>query len=299
MLSNLRHPSILTVYGTLLAGTPEQPVLMMVMDYASRGSLRELLKQAADGRQQLPMHVRLRIGVSIAAGVEYLHAQKPPIIHCDLKPGNIVLSDGNGEFVTKVADFGLSISTTALREQPGALAAGTLRYQAPEIMLLPLHPDRLPPNIVPEAVDTYAFGLTLFELLHTGVGGGGTPTGDSTSSPQDTTTSSSSMAAANAAADAANEERERSVALSATERGVLSSRVNPAMAGLKRTEADFALKIRADVSADVRDMLVASMSLDPLLRPSFARVRPLLHQAWQREREADTKRKQDDSTSSG
>ncbi|KAL4611486.1 hypothetical protein ACB092_08G127100 [Castanea dentata] len=74
--------------------------MMIVSEYHSKGDLAcYLLKK---GRLS-PSKV-LRFALDIARGMNYLHACKPdPIIHCDLKPKNILLDNG-GQL--KVAGFG-------------------------------------------------------------------------------------------------------------------------------------------------------------------------------------------------
>ena len=69
---------------------------MMVMQYAELGSLKSVLQMAVQSGQ--PMAVlswanRLRIAAEIAAGVDFLHNQSPPIIHCDLKCENVVMTE--------------------------------------------------------------------------------------------------------------------------------------------------------------------------------------------------------------
>ena len=51
---------------------------------------------------------RMKLALQIAEGMEVLHAMKPPILHRDLKSLNVFITKKEGEWVGKVADFGLS-----------------------------------------------------------------------------------------------------------------------------------------------------------------------------------------------
>jgi serine/threonine protein kinase len=94
----------------------------------------------------------LRIARGIASGVNALHAEG--IVHCDLKPGNIMLDAASGGAATPViVDFGLATRATA---GPAKAVSGSPQYMAPEqFRLAPVSP----------AVDVYAFGLILFEMI--------------------------------------------------------------------------------------------------------------------------------------
>ncbi|KAL7068255.1 protein kinase domain-containing protein [Cryptosporidium serpentis] len=94
---------------------------------------------------------------------ETLPLQRDPIIHYDLKPGNIILHKG----CCKIADFGLSkvadpISGEAIIERIGG---GTVWYQPPEILLRP--GDSFDKSrIVTHKVDIWAIGCIFYEILH-------------------------------------------------------------------------------------------------------------------------------------
>lgn len=86
LLSNLRHPNILAIFGVARASNR----VMMVMALGARGSLMDVLRKAAgqhgpaslDGG--LPWHRRLSIAVGIASGLRFMHSQTPPILHREL-----------------------------------------------------------------------------------------------------------------------------------------------------------------------------------------------------------------------
>jgi len=113
-----------------------------VMEYLENGSLANLL-----GRGPISVRDAVRIGRDVLTGL--VHAHGSGILHCDLKPANILL-DKNNE--ARLADFGQSRLS---HEQHHAL--GTLFYMAPE---------QADVNAVPDARwDVYAWGAVLYQAL--------------------------------------------------------------------------------------------------------------------------------------
>jgi hypothetical protein len=113
-----------------------------VMEYMERGSLEERL-----GGGPLPVAEALTLARDVAVGL--VHAHGKGILHCDLKPANIML-DQDGK--PRLADFGQSRLT---HEHSPAL--GTLFYMAPEQADLKAVPDA--------RWDVYALGALLYQML--------------------------------------------------------------------------------------------------------------------------------------
>jgi serine/threonine protein kinase len=90
---------------------------------------------------------------SVAQGMRYLHSFSPPILHRDIKPGNILVSK-NG--TCKITDFGVS---RLMAEGKARMTrdAGTLMYMAPECF-----DDRVEYG---EKSDVFSYGLVLLELM--------------------------------------------------------------------------------------------------------------------------------------
>jgi len=113
-----------------------------VMEYLEKGSLAQLLE-----RGPLPVDEAVRIAKSMAQAL--VHAHGSGVLHCDLKPAN-VLFDAGGE--ARLCDFGQSRLSS---ERTPAL--GTLFYMAPEQAVL---------DGVPDARwDVYALGALLYQML--------------------------------------------------------------------------------------------------------------------------------------
>ncbi len=101
----------------------------------------------------------------VASGLTWLHNMKPPVIHQDIKPDNVMISE-NGDFM--ITDFGVSthLKSTLRKSMSAAFSsAGTIAYMAPE---------RFSKDNTPiMANDIYSLGATVFEMLT-----GDTPFGD-------------------------------------------------------------------------------------------------------------------------
>ncbi|KAE9384827.1 kinase-like protein, partial [Gymnopus androsaceus JB14] len=91
----------------------------------------------------------------ILNGLEYLHSRNPPVVHGDLKGGNILVSD-LGQ--CRLADFGLAGMMSALQTLSSSTADGTrgsIRWMAPELFTTSK------PSTV---TDMYALGCTIYEI---------------------------------------------------------------------------------------------------------------------------------------
>jgi len=117
------HPNIVTVHDTEFT-TNGQPCI--VMEHYPGGSLAELISEV---RQLNPKEV-LEVGVAIAAALEASH--QAGVLHCDLKPQNILISEFGQP---ALGDFGISTFTEERTRTGSDASAGfTLAYAAPEIV---------------------------------------------------------------------------------------------------------------------------------------------------------------------
>mmetsp|Transcript_8588 Transcript_8588/g.35801 ORF Transcript_8588/g.35801 Transcript_8588/m.35801 type:complete len:850 (+) Transcript_8588:147-2696(+) len=142
MLCKLRHPNIVLLLGAIIQ--PDQ--LCLVMELCQGGPLNRLLKQRRLSIKEVAM-----LAKQIAMAMNWLHSRSPPILHLDIKPGNILLTD-NHSLQVKVSDFGLARTA---KSKSGAVV-GTRRYMAPEMM------QRQPIN---EKADIYSYGVLLWQIL--------------------------------------------------------------------------------------------------------------------------------------
>src|SRR5215212_9906832 len=119
---------------------------VVAMDWVEGTDLATLL--AANGRPGIASPSVLAYLAQAAEALTHLHSQSPPVIHGDVKPGNLILTKGGR---IKLIDFGLSSAPNVPR-----VRAGTPGYRAPE----------LAGGAVPSrASDVYALAATAFALL--------------------------------------------------------------------------------------------------------------------------------------
>ncbi|KAH1048474.1 hypothetical protein J1N35_039258 [Gossypium stocksii] len=122
LFQKIRHPNVVQFLGAVTQSSP----MMIVTEYLPKGDLRAFLK----GKGALKPMTALRFALDIARGMNYLHENKPPIIHRDLEPSNI-LRDDSGHL--KVADFGVSKLLTVKEVKPLTCPVTSCRYVAPEV----------------------------------------------------------------------------------------------------------------------------------------------------------------------
>src|SRR5262249_33694585 len=96
---------------------------LVAMDWVDGTDLATLLRDR--GRPGLAPSSVLAYLAQAAEALMHLHSQQPPIVHGDVKPGNLILTKGGR---VKLVDFGLSSAPNALRRR-----SGTPGFRAPEL----------------------------------------------------------------------------------------------------------------------------------------------------------------------
>ena len=149
LAAQLQHPHIVPV----LAAGEAAALMYYTMPFVEGESLRASLTRSGE----MPVGDALRVLRDVAAALAYAH--KHGVIHRDIKPDNILLSDG----YAVVTDFGVAkaIRASATDGSGGltslGVALGTPAYMAPE--------QAAADPIVDHRADIYAFGILAYELL--------------------------------------------------------------------------------------------------------------------------------------
>ena len=144
-LSLLSHPNIVQVYNTMITNSTKY----IIMEYVEGITL----KKHIDHRGALPEREVLYYASQILSALDYMHSKG--IVHCDIKPQNIILLQ-NGSI--KVADFGIARLDAMLdrSKEKSDTALGTVYYVSPEQAQ----------GKAPRAEsDLYSLGVMLYEAM--------------------------------------------------------------------------------------------------------------------------------------
>jgi tetratricopeptide (TPR) repeat protein len=147
-LLRLDHPSLVELYGY---GVLEGVGLFLAMELVEGETLDAYVARVG----QLDTLEAVRLVRKVAEALAHCHARG--VLHLDLKPSNIVLSDPH-EPRLKILDFGLATLTSSWLPGDTRVTAGTVGYMAPEC----LRSGRARPD---PRMDLYALGTILYELL--------------------------------------------------------------------------------------------------------------------------------------
>jgi serine/threonine protein kinase len=141
--SRMQHPRIVPVHDF----GEENGIPYIVMAFIDGGSLAQKIKD----KGPLPLEETARLLEQIAEGLDYAHQHG--IIHRDFKPSNILLDKNNNAYLS---DFGIAKVSQETAQLTGSGIVGTPTYMAPEMFK-----QELPTP----AVDIYALGITLYQML--------------------------------------------------------------------------------------------------------------------------------------
>ena len=128
--SRLRHPNIVKFLGVYYptGGASGMRLPVMVMEMMAQ-NLTSFVEKFVDKQQSIPVHLKFSVINDVALGLYYLHSHTPPIIHRDLSPNNILLTDHN---VAKIGDLGVAKVVQAGAKK--TTAPGTIDFMPPEAL---------------------------------------------------------------------------------------------------------------------------------------------------------------------
>ncbi|GKV12669.1 hypothetical protein SLEP1_g23792 [Rubroshorea leprosula] len=148
ILSKIHSPRLVNLLGF----SNDSKDRLLVVEFMSNGTLYDFLH--SNSSRPLNWGRRIRLALQVAKALETLHAQKPPIIHRDVKSANVLI-DRN--FNARLGDFGLAlrcgVDDYRLRSTP---PAGTMGY---------LDPCYVTPDNLSTKTDVFSFGILLLEII--------------------------------------------------------------------------------------------------------------------------------------
>jgi hypothetical protein len=151
LIGRINHINLVRMMGFCSEGKNR----LLVYEYVENESLDKYLFGERSTKNMLGWRQRYKIALGTARGLAYLHHECLEwIVHCDVKPENILLTR---DFDAKIADFGLA--KLAKRDSPSfnfTHMRGTMGYMAPEWAL------NMPINV---KVDVYSYGVVLLEIV--------------------------------------------------------------------------------------------------------------------------------------
>lgn len=141
--AGLSHPNIVSIFDVGVDGDDH----FIVMECVPGSTLKEKIK--AEAPLEIPLAVK--IAKDIADGLASAHANN--IVHCDIKPHNILMTDDNR---AKIGDFGIARAVTESTMTYSGSVMGSVHYFSPEqargLMITPKS-------------DVYSLGIVLYEML--------------------------------------------------------------------------------------------------------------------------------------
>ncbi|XP_042460720.1 probable LRR receptor-like serine/threonine-protein kinase At1g05700 [Zingiber officinale] len=150
-LTKVHHRNLVSLVGYC----NEVKHLGLVYEFMSQGTLQDHLRGRANNARALSWRQRLHMAIDAAQGLEYLQKGcKPPLVHRDVKSGNILLSE---TLEAKIADFGLSKAfLSEVNSHISTVVVGTPGY---------LDPEYYNTSQLSEKSDVYSYGVVLLELI--------------------------------------------------------------------------------------------------------------------------------------
>ena len=142
-VARLSHPNIVNIYDVGI----EDGINYIVMELAEGITLKEYIRK----KGYLTPKETVEISTQIASAIS--HAHKNHIIHRDIKPQNILVSDTG---IIKVTDFGIAKATSRNTVTSTATAMGSVHYISPE---------QAKGRFCDEKSDIYSLGITMYEMV--------------------------------------------------------------------------------------------------------------------------------------
>ncbi|XP_054788445.1 G-type lectin S-receptor-like serine/threonine-protein kinase SD2-5 [Prosopis cineraria] len=150
IIGSIHHHHLVRLKGFCAEGSHK----LLAYEYMANGSLDQWIFKKSDGEFMLGWDTRFNIALGTAKGLAYLHEDcDSKIVHCDIKPENVLLDDN---FLAKVSDFGLAKLMNREQSRVFTTLRGTRGYLAPEWITN---------TAISEKSDVYSYGMVLLEII--------------------------------------------------------------------------------------------------------------------------------------
>ncbi|TYG82060.1 hypothetical protein ES288_D01G056600v1 [Gossypium darwinii] len=148
VLRNTRHRNLVKVISSC---SNDLNFKALVLEFMPNGSLDKWLYS---NNQYLDILQRLNIMIDVASALEYLHhGNATPVVHCDLKPNNVLLDE---DMVAHLSDFGIAKLLCEEVSMIQTMTMATFGYMAPGYGI---------EGIISTKGDVYSFGILLMEII--------------------------------------------------------------------------------------------------------------------------------------
>lgn len=142
-IASLSHPNIVNIHDVGI----ENNINFIVMEYVNGKTLKQIIKETV----RLSTLNTLAISTQIAKALEYAH--KNNIVHRDIKPDNILITEDN---IVKLTDFGIAKVTDSVTITNSNNIIGSVHYFSPE---------QAKGKFVDCRADIYALGIVMYEMI--------------------------------------------------------------------------------------------------------------------------------------
>ena len=144
--ASLSHPNIVNVYDVGAEEVNGQRIYYIVMEYINGKTLKEIIRE----KGKLSLGETLDYSIQMAEALE--HAHKNHIVHRDIKPHNIMITEDGR---VKVTDFGIARAATASTVTNTSNVIGSVHYFSPE---------QARGGYTDEKSDIYSLGIVIYEM---------------------------------------------------------------------------------------------------------------------------------------